>query len=323
MLFFIIQTLLLLAIAYILGCLIGCWLHRLFGAATEPAAVAPRAAAVAAAAAPVVAAVAARKPEPVVVPEPVAAPVVVEPEPVAFVPAPVAAPKAAPKPKPAPKAKPAAKAKPVAKPAAVAAPARKDDLKRIRGIGRQNEARLNTLGVMTFDQVAGWSKKDQEEYGERLAFPGRIEREEWVSQAKVLAKGGQTDFSKRVDRGEVETSTGKGTVGDMGSRPMGLIGKARGGKPDNLTLIDGVGNAIEKRLHALGLYHFDQIAALTDAEASWVGNQIGFPGRVQRENWIGEAKILGAGGMTEHAKKVESGAIPTSRKSTAAEKGKK
>lgn len=312
MTFFILQTLLLLAIAYILGCVLGCWLHRLFGAADEPAVIAPAAAA-AAVAAPVIATAA-------------SAPALAA-EPVGFTE--VAAPAALVS---APKAKPAAKAKSAAKPAAkpkaaaaakIVAPAKKDDLKRIRGIGRQNEARLNALGVATFAQIASWSRKDEENYGERLAFPGRIEREEWVKQAKILAKGGTTDFAKRVDRGEVETSLGKGTVGDMGSQPMGLIGKARGGKPDNLTLIDGVGNAIEKRLHELGLFHFDQIAALSDEEASWVGNQIGFPGRVQRENWIGEAKVFAAGGTTAHAKRVEAGEIPTSRKSTAAEKGRK
>jgi predicted flap endonuclease-1-like 5' DNA nuclease len=353
MLFFTLQTLLLLAIAFILGCVIGCWMHRIFGAANEPAALAP-AAATAAVAVPVAAAAyRASAPEPAVAavpvaapapapapapvvsePEPVAAPVVVaEPEPVGFtapaaaIAAPaalMAAPKAA---KPKAQAKPAPKpaAKPKAAPAAkvAAAPARKDDLKRIRGIGRQNEARLNAVGVTLFEQIAKWTAKDEAEYGERLAFPGRIEREEWVKQAKVLAKGGETEFSKRVDKGEIATSIGKGTVGDLGSKPKGLLGKARGGKPDNLTLIDGVGNAIEKRLHDLGIFHFDQVAALSDAEATWIGIEIGFPGRVQRENWVEEARILGAGGMTAHAKKVESGAIPTSRVSTAAEKGRK
>jgi predicted flap endonuclease-1-like 5' DNA nuclease len=195
MLFFIIQTLLLLAIAYIVGCVLGCWLHRIFGAANEPAAIAPVAAAAAVApmaAAPVVAAVAAPKPAPVAAAEPET---VATPEPAALVAAPAAA--------------------------AVAA-STKDDLKRIRGIGRQNEARLNAMDVMTFAQIAAWTSADEATYGEKLAFPGRIEREEWVAQAKILAEGGITDFAKRVDRGEVETSTGKGTIGDMnnvGFRP--------------------------------------------------------------------------------------------------------
>jgi NADH-quinone oxidoreductase subunit E len=39
-----------------------------------------------------------------------------------------------------------------------------------------------------------------------MSFPGRIERENWVSQAKDLAEGKATEFSQRVERGEVSSS---------------------------------------------------------------------------------------------------------------------
>jgi hypothetical protein len=39
-----------------------------------------------------------------------------------------------------------------------------------------------------------------------LDFKGRIERENWVEQARILASGGFTEFSRRVDRGEVDSS---------------------------------------------------------------------------------------------------------------------
>ncbi|MEZ5872486.1 MAG: hypothetical protein R3D32_11730 [Nitratireductor sp.] len=330
---FIIQSALLLAIAYILGCIVGCLLHRMFAAKpVETAAVATAVAAapvVAAAAAPRAAAVPAQAPAPKA--EPAPAPAAVMSEPAKEAPAkpktaavkPAAAKTgtaknstaktagktrtakavAAPKPKAAPKP---------------AAPAVKDDLKRIRGIGRQNEARLNAIDVTSFAQIAAWTKKEQAEIGERLAFPGRIEREEWVAQAKVLAKGGQTEFSKRVAKGEVATSSGKGTA-NLGKKPP-LSAKPKGGKPDNLTLIDGVGNAIEKKLQELGVWHFAQIAKWTANQQVWIGNEIGFPGRPERENWVGEAKVLAAGGMTEHAKRVEAGEITTSRKSKPSEK---
>ncbi len=63
-----------------------------------------------------------------------------------------------------------------------------DDLKLIKGIGPQNEKRLKSIGIKRFKDVASWTKKEQADIGERLAFPGRIEREEWVKQAKELAK---------------------------------------------------------------------------------------------------------------------------------------
>lgn len=329
---FILQTILLLLIAYILGCILGCLFHQWFGA-DAPSAKASTGAATAGAAAVGVAAVAAAKPaaakpvatkpaEPVAftaAPKPTAPPLVddtiAKPEPAPKPAAIVAAPKAAPKPKPAPKPKAAPK------PAAVkaAAPAKKDDLKRIRGIGKQNEARLNAVDVNYFSQIAGWSKKEQQEMGDRLAFPGRIEREEWVAQAKLLAAGKDTAFSKRVDKGEVASSQGRGSVGDLGKKPSTLA-KAKASGGDNLTLIDGVGNAIEKKLNELGIFHFSQIAKWSEANEVWVSNEIGFPGRSQRENWVAESKILAAGGTTEHAQRVEDGKITTSRKSDEDEK---
>ncbi len=85
-----------------------------------------------------------------------------------------------------------------------------DDLKRIRGIGVLIEKKLNALGVMHYTQIANWTVADIGRVSEQLDFKGRIERESWVEQARILAAGGQTEFSRRVDRGEVETSRGGG-----------------------------------------------------------------------------------------------------------------
>jgi len=90
-----------------------------------------------------------------------------------------------------------------AKPAAAAVP---DNLKKIKGVGPQIEAKLNAAGINSFAQIAAWTKKEQAEFAEQLSFAGRIEREDWVKQAKILAKGGSTDFAKRVAKGEVASS---------------------------------------------------------------------------------------------------------------------
>lgn len=75
-----------------------------------------------------------------------------------------------------------------------------DDLKRVKGIGPANEKKLNAFGVYHFDQIANWGADQAEWIGKELSFPGRIEREEWIEQAKVLASGGDTEFSKRSDK---------------------------------------------------------------------------------------------------------------------------
>jgi len=319
----VIQTVLLIAIAFILGCVAGCLLRSFFGSGDKhhksehEGAVSPGAVT----AAPKASQTSPTVPEPPVPIAPVqpAESPRVETPPSAFVAtAPTQKPR---KPKKAKSSKPAAPTarenivETAAKRKMVAAAVKPDNLKLIRGIGPQNEARLNGLGVNSFAQIASWTKNDQAHFGDVLAFPGRIEREEWVSQAKMLAKGGTTDFSKRVRQGDVKSSTGEAMLVDQGTKPGGLLKAARDDKADNLTLIDGVGNALEKKLFKLGFYHFDQIAGLSADELKWLGHSVGFPGRPERENWAGESKVLAAGGTTEHAQRVERGQIKTSRKS--------
>ncbi|MGQ0457469.1 MAG: hypothetical protein ACT4OU_10450 [Hyphomicrobium sp.] len=81
-----------------------------------------------------------------------------------------------------------------------------DDLKRIRGVGVLIEKRLKALRVTTYEAIANWTSDDIDRVSNQLDFRGRIEREGWVEQARILSSGGQTEFSRRVDRGEVESS---------------------------------------------------------------------------------------------------------------------
>ena len=85
-----------------------------------------------------------------------------------------------------------------------------DDLKRIKGIGPVNEKALNELGIYKFSQIAAWTPANVDWVEDFMSFPGRIEREDWIAQAKTLAEGDETEFSKRVDAGEVESSKDEG-----------------------------------------------------------------------------------------------------------------
>ena len=75
-----------------------------------------------------------------------------------------------------------------------------DDLKKISGVGPKLEKTLNELGIYHFDQVAAWSAEQIAWVDNRLKFKGRIERDGWIEQAKILAAGGETEFSKRQDK---------------------------------------------------------------------------------------------------------------------------
>jgi NADH-quinone oxidoreductase subunit E len=58
-----------------------------------------------------------------------------------------------------------------------------------------------------------------------------------------------------------------------------------------------VGPKLEKLCNKLGFYHFDQIAAWTADEVAWVDQNLeGFKGRVTRDNWVEQARLLASGG---------------------------
>jgi predicted flap endonuclease-1-like 5' DNA nuclease len=169
-----------------------------------------------------------------------------------------------------------------------------DDLKLIKGVGPQNEERLHALGIWHFSQIAAWTPANVEWVGAYLAFPGRIEREEWVAQAKALAGA-----APAADRAEPVALSGAALEG---IRPGNLLSAARSGKPDDLTLIDGVGPVVAEKLNGLGIWHFDQIAPLGGEELRYLAHHTGFPGRDVAEQWRAEARILAAGGETAHSR---------------------
>ncbi|MEA2029269.1 MAG: hypothetical protein U9N49_09895 [Campylobacterota bacterium] len=73
----------------------------------------------------------------------------------------------------------------------------KDDLKKISGIGPKIEEKLNNLGIFHYQQIAEFTEKNIQWVDENLSFKGRAMRDDWIGQAKVLAKGEETEFSKR------------------------------------------------------------------------------------------------------------------------------
>ncbi len=85
-------------------------------------------------------------------------------------------------------------------------------------------------------------------------------------------------------------------------RPEFLEGP-RGGKADDLKMIKGVGPKLEGTLNGLGIYHFDQITKWSANEIAWVDNSLSFKGRIEREDWISQAKQLAAGIETEFSKR--------------------
>ena len=76
------------------------------------------------------------------------------------------------------------------------APTGPDDLKMIAGIGPALERALNEHGITTFAQVAALKKREIAVLEEKMRFPGRVERDDWIKQAKALAKGGAAEYER-------------------------------------------------------------------------------------------------------------------------------
>jgi predicted flap endonuclease-1-like 5' DNA nuclease len=73
------------------------------------------------------------------------------------------------------------------------------------------------------------------------------------------------------------------------------------GEPDDLQKINGIGPSIERTLHGLGIYHFRQIAQFTPDHVAWIDQRLRFRGRIEREDWIGQARRLAAGEIIDQA----------------------
>lgn len=78
-----------------------------------------------------------------------------------------------------------------------------DDLRRIKGVGPKLSDWLVQNGVTRFAQIAAWDAAEVADFAQRLGrMGGRIEADDWVGQARILASGGETEHSRRVERGE-------------------------------------------------------------------------------------------------------------------------
>ncbi|WP_287473232.1 endonuclease [Thalassococcus sp.] len=76
-----------------------------------------------------------------------------------------------------------------------------DDLKMIKGVGPKLEEMLHSLGFYHYDQVAAWKDAEVAWVDQNLkGFKGRATRDAWVEQAKLLAAGEETEFSKRASK---------------------------------------------------------------------------------------------------------------------------
>lgn len=175
--------------------------------------------------------------------------------------------------------------------------AEKDDLKMISGIGPFIEERLHALDIFTFRQISNFTARDIETINDAIVyFSGRIERDEWVEQAReiVNSEDKRDELFHRISERKSEIYFDR-------------IGVAKKEEADDLTVISGIGGWIKEKLNMLDIYTFRQISNFNNEDVAIVTEAIEyFPGRIERDEWIHQAKELVriAGNKSELLKRI-------------------
>jgi predicted flap endonuclease-1-like 5' DNA nuclease len=156
----------------------------------------------------------------------------------------------------------------------------KDDLKKLDGLGASMEKRFNSAGVFKFTQIASFNPTDEKLLNDLLELPkDKIQKANWVSQARKL--------SNREEDPQIILSR-------IGNRKdhvdFNRIGEASPTKKDNLQVIKGIGPFIEKKLNAIGIYHFRQIAYFNEEDIEEINDIIELgAGHIKTDDWVGQA----------------------------------
>jgi predicted flap endonuclease-1-like 5' DNA nuclease len=206
--------------------------------------------------------------------------------------------------------------------------------------------------VSRYSQIALWSPAEVERFDRQLGTRGRIARENWIEQAQILGRGGDTRFSREFDRqgrsdappprpiklpdaireheaaraAEAQTG-GTAARADLGSlrsvrseayqnapepgpeAARRAATRAAGSVPSDLKRIRGIGVLIEKRLNTMGVASYEQIANWTAEDIAHFSRSLDFKGRIERENWVEQARILASGGSTEFSRRMDKGEL--------------
>ena len=175
----------------------------------------------------------------------------------------------------------------------------KDDLTVINGIGPAIEKVLNKQGIKSVEQLAAFKAADIKLVDEALVdFSGRIKRDEWVPQAKAIMRNGHQSPSKtKTVQVKKSGKTKKPQKPKKARKTSWQKGRTRFGTPgsahrDDLKVINGIGPVIEKSLNWYGIKSWEQLATLKVKEVKTIDEALDFPGRIDREQWVKQAKEL-------------------------------
>lgn len=207
-----------------------------------------------------------------------------------------------------------------------------DLLQAIEGVGPKMEGALNKNGIKTFSTLSKQSKNGLDEMLEKAGYnPGISDTQSWIDQARLASAGKwQEMHDMQLDEGggsiakidkfekklgitlvhhehdapkpaaepakltkEEKEAKAAAAADKLKSSFGSKIPKATADQKDDLKLISGVGPFIEEKLNKLGIYTFEQVSKFDQDLIDTVTDAIQFfPGRISRDNWVGQAGQL-------------------------------
>lgn len=153
----------------------------------------------------------------------------------------------------------------------------KDDLTLINGVGPFIEKKLNDIGIYTYQQIADFDGPKIEQVTRDVAyFPGRIEKDDWVGQAKKL-------------------------LAMKTNNPAALKKKAtHPTDPTNLKIVEGIGPKIEQLLKDGGINNWQDLAEATLERLQEILTAAGERYRIHDPNtWSNQATLAAAAKWAE------------------------
>ncbi|MEZ6089189.1 MAG: hypothetical protein R3C05_14400 [Pirellulaceae bacterium] len=182
--------------------------------------------------------------------------------------------------------------------AVVVPPVDADDLTEIITLTRRMETRLNEAGVYRFDQIAAWNTTEQQQFEHLLQQAGCVRDGAWVEQANEILAAASAN---RVGLDSETAPTTKQTEYARAVRTLQSVAieidDSRGVvflhppcRIDDLTVIRGIGEINEQCLNNEGIYRLQQIANWTPANVRYFNERLSFKGRIEREQWVSQAR---------------------------------
>ena len=162
-------------------------------------------------------------------------------------------------------------------------------------------------------------EKTQEEEAAGAGKESGPEKAEGAVSDEAAAKETDTAEKPAQEAEPTESAEAQGLMGggmDAGAGdkakwevPVFGLEKPTAGEPDNLQLISGIGPKLEKLLHELGIYYFAQIARWTKKDIAAVDDKLKFKGRIERDEWVRQAKLLAEGKMEQFEREYGTGGL--------------